>query len=93
MKLLTNLTGETTEQNWNEPRGILQSVHDEPKPGLIRRMTLGAGGLMFNRGNIKVGIPMADLIALFEKAESGFTEIAPAPAAPDPEQQPSIPAS
>jgi hypothetical protein len=69
MTTIQNLTGTKTDALWNEPRGILQSVFHEPKSGCVRKITLGAAGVVVARGGISVGIPMAALLALAETIE------------------------
>lgn len=79
LKILTNLTGSVSKKKtFVEPRGVLQTVHDEPKPGFFRHATLGHGGVVIKRrtadakGNITeigVAIPMEELIALAEAHE------------------------
>jgi len=72
MILLTNLTAEAGEATWVEPRGILQSVHDEPVTGFFRNATLGAAGVVLKRGDRSVGIPLAELFKLAEAADPAF---------------------
>lgn len=72
MITLQNLSGAPVEAEWKEPRGILSQVYNEPKPGVIRKVSLGEGGLLFQRGNLRLGIPLAELLALAEKHLPGF---------------------
>lgn len=69
MYVLTHLTANKTQAPFNEPRGIVQVVADEPSPGFIRKVSLGAGGLVISHGENKVAIPLAELLALAEKHE------------------------
>lgn len=81
MKILSNLKATATEGAWTEPRGILQTIHDEPAKGFFRKATLGAGGLILERDkNTAVGIPLAELFALAAKFEPGLLPPKPQPA-------------
>ena len=61
-----------TEADWQETHGIVATVHDEPRAGVIRKLQLGHTGLTFQRGEFKVGIPRAALIELLESIEPGL---------------------
>jgi hypothetical protein len=69
MILLTELNATAAEGQWTERRGVLQSVHDEPKPGFFRTVTLGPAGVLVKRGDALVGIPLADIIKLAAAAD------------------------
>ena len=64
MKILTQLSATLTEAEFIEPRGVLQVVHAEPKPGIHVQISLGGGGLIIRRRDAKVGIPLAALLQL-----------------------------
>ena len=65
--LITEVTGTAADGEWNDPHGIRSSVVIEPRPGVIQKMTLGHGGLLAQRGEHHVGIPLPVLLALLEK--------------------------
>ena len=72
MITIKKLSGTVEDAAWNEPRGVLQSIYDEPAPGVIRRVSLGEAGLILQRGDKCCGIPLSDLIALAEQHLPGF---------------------
>lgn len=63
MKTITNLTGELTETNFIEPRGVMTAVHLEPAKGCHVKALLGGAGLVFQRGKITVAFPLDVLLA------------------------------
>ena len=71
MKILSKLSAaESIEATWTEPRGgVISAVFDESEPGVIRRITLMGGGIIINRGDVRVAIPLEDLLTLAEKCE------------------------
>ena len=75
MKTVTKLTAQAVEAVWTEPHGVISAVHDEPQPGVLRQLRLGGAGLTFRRGALEVGIPLAELIALFDGHEPAFGEL------------------
>ena len=71
-KIITDLTGTVADGKWHEPVGIRSTVADEPRPGVIRKFTLGHAGLMGSYAGKHVAIPLSELIALFEKSAPEF---------------------
>lgn len=84
MKIITTLSGTASEADWTEPRGILQTIHDEPQPGFFRRITLGGAGIVVRRGEHAIGIPLAVLLQLAEQIEPALAPVAPAEPKPAP---------
>jgi len=74
MKIITNLSGTAADGDWNEPHGVVSAVCDEPEPGMIRQIRLGAGGLTMRRGGLEVGIPLAELVKLCVSVEPSLDE-------------------
>jgi hypothetical protein len=82
MKIISQLNGVAKDVTWNEPRGTISSVVNEPISGFFRNVSLGHAGLVFRRGEKTLGIPLDDLFALAEKHEAAF--VPPAnPVAPE----------
>ena len=50
--------------HWNEPRGILESLHHEVRPGVFIHVGLGTAGLTMRKGGDSVGIPLGELVRL-----------------------------
>lgn len=69
MKQLTELSATASEAEWREPRGVIQTIHDEPVKGFFRRITLGAAGLVIRCKAGEVGIPLDALLKLAEQHE------------------------
>lgn len=60
---------------WEEPRGILESLHHEVQPGVFIHVGLGTAGLTIRRNADRVGIPLGELLILV------FPDLRPAPPA------------
>jgi len=71
MKIITKLKGVATESaaTWPEEHGHRSTIHDEPRPGVIRKLMLGQAGLVLQRGDHRCAIPLAALIELMEATE------------------------
>lgn len=54
------------EAPFEERRGLLTAVHNEPTPGFFRQAQLGGDGLVLKRGNESVVIPLEELFKLGE---------------------------
>lgn len=84
MKIITALAGTVQDQaEWPDPRGCVTALLDEPQPGYLRKIHLNGGGLTIESGPLKVGIPLAALLALVEQCEPGLIPPAPDQAKPD----------
>jgi hypothetical protein len=74
-KIISHLTGTTTDGEHHEPHGTLQHVAHIPQPGVICQLKLGAAGLQYVRAGVTThAIPHEELIALFEKLEPKFAD-------------------
>jgi len=71
MTQLTKLTGTTVDAPWNEPRGVINSLHLEPVKGFFLRAQLGAAGFTLrSTTGAAVGIPLAELVRLCQEADA-----------------------
>jgi hypothetical protein len=74
-KIISKLSGATSDGEHYEPHGTLQHVAHIPLPGVICQLKLGAAGLQYVRGGVITHvIPREELVALFEKLEPKFAE-------------------
>jgi hypothetical protein len=55
--------------DWQEPRGVVAQVCDEPVKGFLRKVQLGEAGVTIRQGKAVVGIPLAQLLKLAEAVE------------------------
>ncbi len=64
MKIITTLNpASVTEGEVREPRGILQVLHVEPRPGCQIKLQLGSAGLFIRRGDLVVCVPTDALLS------------------------------
>lgn len=77
MKVLTDLTAQIADADWREARGIVSMVCDEPQPGFLRLVSLGAEGVIIRHGHTAVGVPLSELLRLAEQAEPAMQPPAP----------------
>lgn len=70
MKIITQLSGESTDGLWAERCGWRQVLHIESQPGHFRQAMMGSAGLVIQdtQGHA-VAIPLAELVALAEQHE------------------------
>jgi hypothetical protein len=78
MNVITNLSGTAAQAPWDEPRGIVSSVYNEPARGFIRQINLGAAGLQIKGGGKVIGIPLAEILRLAESIEPAMAPPVPA---------------
>ena len=73
MKIISKLKVATpqgvAEGHWHEPQGVRSTVHDEPRPGVIRKLSLGDAGLLMQRGQFHAGITLAALSEILVSIE------------------------
>ena len=62
MKIITQIEPTATDGQLREPRGILQVVHVEPRPGCHLKVQLGSAGLFIRRGDLVVVYPLEVLL-------------------------------
>lgn len=71
MKTITDLTGRVTEDNdWPETLGAKTGVHYEVVPGVFMHFHLGTAGLLIRSGEIRIAVPLAELLNLLPKTET-----------------------
>lgn len=61
MKVITTLTAEAAEAQFQITGGVMQQVIEEVAKGSFRSTKLGKEGLVLKRGGTQVAIPLATL--------------------------------
>ena len=77
MTLATQLTATPVEGTVADPRGTITAIHDEPVKGFFRRASLNGAGVVLQRGETKVIVPLAELWTLAEALEPALRPPAP----------------
>lgn len=62
MNIITQLEGASVTGEMREPRGILTTLHAEPRPGCHVKLQLGSAGLFVRRGDLVVVYPLAVIL-------------------------------
>lgn len=75
MKLITHLNAQLTEGDYCEPRGAVTVLHVEPIPGVHIRLMLGGAGLVFQRGDQKIALPLEAQIKLIARLAPEFLAV------------------
>ena len=71
MNVLRQLSGVAGEESVGELRCVM-AMHDEPKPGFIRQLSLGDGGMMLVCGEARLLIPLGELFRVAEGCDVRF---------------------
>jgi hypothetical protein len=83
MKTITQLTGQLSTTDHQEPRGFVQGVFHEVEKGVFISLGLGAGGLIIRRREVAVAFPLEELLRVAAaNAPELITPAARAAAAP-----------
>ena len=71
IKTITQLTGKVvTGAVFKHPP--VQVIHDNTHSGFFRSVEISGEGIVFRRGQVRVQLPLADLLLLVETLEPNF---------------------
>ena len=73
MKIISKLKSTAvTDADWHPQHGIRATVHNEPRPGVIRTLSIGEDGVVMRRAGFQAAITADAIITLLEQVEPGL---------------------